>query len=813
MESPVYRFGEFRLDPVKRELWRGDALVEVPARAFAGLLYLIEHRERAIGRTELIEALWHRSNVSDTQLFQLILRTRRLVGDEAERQQVIRTVAGFGYRWVAPTEVSYEAPSSEAASSEATSPAGEAADVASPEQPAPAAAPSPRPRGRWALAAAILAGSIGVATLWLSSERAPNAPERRAAPAYADARVAVLPFRVEAGADAAWVRFGGMDLVADRLRRAGVAVQPSEATLGLVMAAPAEADGGAARLRDGSGIELLVDGQVGRAGSAWQVALRAEAPGLPPLQSTASDGDLMAALRAASDRLLVALGRAPPSGALDAALAEVLQRARAALLADDAGQARSVLEQAPASLREDPELRLLLAQIEARQGRFDAAEALLTQLLERLDGNDDAYLRMRALIARGSARLPLDRLVEAGADFDAAIAVPGAETFVHALGDAYHGRGASLTHRHEYAAAADDLGRARVLLGQSGDALAVARVDLALALLDSMRGAFAQAGPRYEQAARQFETFGAMRPLKSALIGLQDVQFDQLQNHAALASSDRAWALGSAKGDPLLQRVLSLMRARILLACGRLRELHELLARIDAGDQAYLAASRDEERLRVLRTELALREGRDADAAREAAALPTGWLPGDADDTLRAKAALWRQRALPPTPAAPGVAIAPSAQADAGSRSGAPYRRLVEAERAARLGHADEAERAYRQALTLADADGVPFALAEVIQSYAGFLIAQGRLADAAAVGGRIGAWAADDFNCAVLQLRLAHALGDPTAWQGALANVRRLAGERPIPPELLLAPTSGSSAKPLKEMAESRRKQSGSGS
>jgi tetratricopeptide (TPR) repeat protein len=420
---------------------------------------------------------------------------------------------------------------------------------------------------------------------------------------------------------------------------------------------------------------------------------------------------------------------------------------------------------------------------------------MLTQLLERLDGSDDAYLRMRVLIARGSARLPLDRLAEAGSDFDAAIAVPGAAAFVHALGDAYHGRGASATHRHAYAAAANDLGRARVLLAQSGDALAVARVDLALALLDAMRGASAQAGPRYEQAARQFEAFGAVRPLKSALIGLQDVQFDQLQNHAALASSDRAWAVSSPGGDPLLHRVLSLMRARILLACGRLRELHALLAQIESGDQAYLAASRDEERLRVLRTELALVEGRRADAAREAAALPTAWLPGDADDTLRAKSALWRQRALPPTPEAPGAVVAPSAQDDAGSRSGAPYRRLAEAERAARLGRADEAERAYRQALALADQDGVPFALAAVIESYAPFLIAQGRLADAAAVGGRIGAWAADDFGCALLQLRIAHALGDPAAWRNALANARRLAGERAIPPELTLAlaaPASG---------------------
>lgn len=781
MDSPIYRFGTFRLDPVKRELWRDDALVDAPARVFACLLYLIEHRERAVGRAELIEALWRRGNVSDTQLFQLILRARRLIGDEAERQDVIRTVAGFGYRWVAPTERLSDPPP---AAAPAKGPATPLRDEAA--APMPPTRPAAR---RWlALAAAGIVAVAGAAILF-AARHAPVAQPRAAA--YADARIAVLPLRVQAGADAAWVRFGGMDLVADRLRRAGLAVQPSEATLGIVMAAPADADGGAARLRSTANIGLLVDGQVGRAGSAWQVALHAETPELPSLQSQASDADLTAALRSASDRLLLALGRAPPAEAVDVALAEVLQRARAALLADDAGQARSLLEQAPEPLRKDPELRLMLAQIEARQGHFDVAETILTQLLDRPDGHDDAYLRMRALIARGSARLPLDRLVEAGNDFDAAIAVPGSATFVHALGDAYHGRGASETQRHDYAAAGNDLGRARVLLGQSGDALAVARVDLALALLDSMRGELAQAGPRYEQAARQFEVFGAVRPLKSALIGLQDVQFDQLQNHAALASSDRAWAVSAAGGDPLLRRVLSLMRARILLACGRLRELHELLAQIDAGDQAYLAVSRDEERLRVLRVELALREGRDADAAREAAALPTAWLPGDADDTLRAKAALWRQRALPPTAAAPGELIAPSAQTDAGSRSGAPYRRLVEAERAQALGHADEAERAYRQALALADQGSVPFALAAVIESYAPFLIAQGRLADAAAVAGRIGAWAADDFDCAVLQLRVAHALGDPAAWQSALANARRLAGERAVPAGLALAPAS----------------------
>jgi len=796
MDSPVFRFGDFRLDPVKRELRHGDALVDVPARVFACLLYLIEHRERAVDRAELIEAVWRRANVSDTQLFQLILRARRVVGDEAERQQSIRTIVGFGYRWVMPTERVEAEVSSGAIGTAADAAANvgvEATEAASVERAQPLHPTDEKvPSRRRTLALAAAAVLVLAALVFFVSHRSSeSAAEKTTAAERSGARIAVMPLRVADTADAAWVRLGGMDLVVDRLRRAGLSVQPSEATLGVVMAAKADGDDGVGRLRSSAGIGLIVDGEVGRAGAAWTVALQANAQGTAPLYAAASDGDLMLALRGASDKLLLALGRSAPTDSIGAAQAEVLQRARAALLADDAGAARTLLEQAPAPLRNDAELRLLLAQVEARQGHFDAAENILTQLLHEFGDSDDAFLRMRALIARGAARIPLDHLVEAKADFDAALAVPGASAFVHALGDAYVGRGATGTLLNDYTAAANDLGRARVLLAQSGDALAVARVDLELALLDSGRGAIAQAGPRYEQAARQFEAFGAIRPLKSALIGLQDVQIDQMQNAAALASSDRAWAVSTASGDPLLRRVLSLMRARILLACGRFRELHELIAQIDQGDQSYLAASRDDERLRVLRTELALREGRSDDAAREAAALPTAWLAGDADDTLRAKAALWRQRALPPTPASPGTAIAPSAKTDAGSQHAGSYRRLAEAERARWLGRWDEADAAYRQALGLADGIGVPLASAIVIESYVPALIEHDRLADAAALAGRIGAWAADDFDCALLQLRLAHALGERTGWETALANVRRLAGERSIPPPLLVAPTA----------------------
>ncbi|MGN6518009.1 MAG: winged helix-turn-helix domain-containing protein [Dokdonella sp.] len=824
MVNAVYRFGDFRLDTVKRELRRGDEPIEVPARAFACLTYLIEHRERAVPQSELIAAVWRRDNVSDTQLFQLILRARRLVGDSADRQEAIRTIAGFGYRWVVATTVetngasdagkAMAAPMQEAAAMrDGAGPAANTADVgadATKGTPVPATASSAlamppsspdarnarsaaqraRRMSRNALAGVLMVLALASIALALFLRHRADTTAPPSAGGDATLHVAVRPLEVGSGPDVAWVRLGGMDLVADRLRRAQLAVLPSEATLGVLTAGKSDADGATMRLRRDAGIGLIVDGHVARDHAAWNVALHGALDGTRDVQASATDNDLVGALRRASDQLIVALGRDVPAEPADAGSAERLQRVRAALLADDPASAKTALESLPEAQRGDGETRLLHAQVEQRLGHYEAAEKELTDLLERKPSSDDAYQRMRVFITRGTGRIRLGRAQEARADFDGALAAQGAGNYEHALGEAYLGRGASSTIANDYAAAADDLGRARVVLAQSGDRLAVARADLEWALLDSARGAAAQAMPRYEAAARQFEAFAAMRPLKSALIGLQDVQLDQLQNHAALATSDRTTALAAGGGDPLLLRVLTLMRARILLACGQLRAVHDALAQVEAGDQGYLALSRDDLRIRVLRVELALAEGRRDDAAREAAPLPASLMPEGADDTLQAKANLWRQRVLPPTAAEPGTAIAPSTRTDAGSRAGAPYRRLAEAERAFALGHTGDADRAWRQALDLADADGTPRTMARVIQSWATALIALGRLGDAAALAGRVGAWAADDYDCALLQLRLAHALGEPTSWRNALAAARELAGERVIPVELTLAPT-----------------------
>jgi DNA-binding winged helix-turn-helix (wHTH) protein/tetratricopeptide (TPR) repeat protein len=778
MSPRIYHFGVYRLIPATRELWRGEERAVVPARVFACLEYLLEQRERAVGRAELIHAIWHRDNVSDIRLGQLVLLARRAVGDEGNSQHAIRTVVGFGYHWIAPTRCEED----DVAPPPATQPPAVLATVAA-GAPAPPAEPCPLLHGdhaaarpqRWrraAVAAAFLltiAATAAAVRLWRGAAH-------DVAVDTAEARVLVRPLEVSGDGDVAWARLGGMDLVAERLRRGGLSVVPSETALGVLRDG---AGGGRARALAGASIE--VQGRLTPSGRRWTARLEASLAAGERLRAEADADEPVEALRRASDALLARFGRAPSADASSPQTADVLQRVRAALLADDPARARAIVEAiADPAVRAAPEVRLTAAQIDARGGRFAQALAALDALLPSIGTSDNPRLRMRALDARGLARLRIGRLTEARADFDAALALPAAETFRPEYADALNGRGIVAVALHEDDAASF-LGGARLQFDRDGDALGVARVDVNLGLADYERGAFAQASTRLQRSLAVFADLGAVRELSSALGAQMTVQSSQLQNEAALATSDRFWAMLERAGDPAQRRATTLRRAAALAAVGRLREAHALLERIRAEAAPNLAETRDAERLQLLETDLALREGRGEEAARAAASLPSEPLPFG-DDDLRATAALLRQRAI----AGAGVEDLPArldAIAAAPRTAASPLRALALAEQAARADRDDLAARAYRLALSQAETGGVPRVITTVAASYVPWLIGQQHAAEAAAVVGRLGDWAERDFDCAMLRLLVADAQDDPGFRRDALAAVQRLAGERPIEP------------------------------
>jgi TolB-like protein len=97
----TYRFGDVTLDPDSRELARGGVPARIEPKVFDLLRYLIEHRGRAVDKDELQERIWPGVVVTEASLTRCVMKARRAVGDEDRPHRVIRTVHGFGYRFVA----------------------------------------------------------------------------------------------------------------------------------------------------------------------------------------------------------------------------------------------------------------------------------------------------------------------------------------------------------------------------------------------------------------------------------------------------------------------------------------------------------------------------------------------------------------------------------------------------------------------------------------------------------------------------------------------------------------------------------------
>lgn len=79
-------------------------------RAFELLTYLIEHRDRVVSADELLDRIWCTEEVQLGSLAAAIMRVRRgLCEGNSGRGTIIRTYAKFGYRFVAPVTLEFEA--------------------------------------------------------------------------------------------------------------------------------------------------------------------------------------------------------------------------------------------------------------------------------------------------------------------------------------------------------------------------------------------------------------------------------------------------------------------------------------------------------------------------------------------------------------------------------------------------------------------------------------------------------------------------------------------------------------------------------
>lgn len=97
----MYEFAGCTLDPQRFELRRAGDSVHVEPQVFDVLVYLLRHRHRVVPKTELLDEVWGDRFVGESALASRMKAARRAVGDDGERQAVIKTVFARGYQFVA----------------------------------------------------------------------------------------------------------------------------------------------------------------------------------------------------------------------------------------------------------------------------------------------------------------------------------------------------------------------------------------------------------------------------------------------------------------------------------------------------------------------------------------------------------------------------------------------------------------------------------------------------------------------------------------------------------------------------------------
>ncbi len=95
--SSTLRVGDLELDRLTQQVKRGSKRVELTAKEYALLEYLMQNAERVLSRNMIIEHVWDQSFDGITNIVDVYVRHLRTKVDDGNIFKMIRTVRGTGY--------------------------------------------------------------------------------------------------------------------------------------------------------------------------------------------------------------------------------------------------------------------------------------------------------------------------------------------------------------------------------------------------------------------------------------------------------------------------------------------------------------------------------------------------------------------------------------------------------------------------------------------------------------------------------------------------------------------------------------------
>ncbi|MFS8895114.1 response regulator transcription factor [Synechococcus sp. R3-13] len=90
-------FMDLILDPVTREVTRGERQVELTAKEYDLLRYLMEHPRQVLTRQQILEHVWGLDYMGDSNIIEVYIRYLRLKIEGQGEKRLIQTVRGVGY--------------------------------------------------------------------------------------------------------------------------------------------------------------------------------------------------------------------------------------------------------------------------------------------------------------------------------------------------------------------------------------------------------------------------------------------------------------------------------------------------------------------------------------------------------------------------------------------------------------------------------------------------------------------------------------------------------------------------------------------
>ena len=101
----IYSIKKHSIDSKNFIIKQSGNKIEVEPLVFDLIIYLIENRSKLVTREEIFENIWYNRIVSDATLSNHITKARSVLGDDGQSQNIIKTIHGRGYQFIAEIKV------------------------------------------------------------------------------------------------------------------------------------------------------------------------------------------------------------------------------------------------------------------------------------------------------------------------------------------------------------------------------------------------------------------------------------------------------------------------------------------------------------------------------------------------------------------------------------------------------------------------------------------------------------------------------------------------------------------------------------